>query len=189
MEDQGNPSLCYVADMQAIVDQVTHLANAFDARVQATPAEAWGNQSPCAEWTAGDVVAHMSNNFNRMAGHDEPVVADDDIVQSWNQAKARLEQRMTGDLSVEVPTPMGPMTMAQMLGRFISTDILVHTFDLARATGGDETLDPQAVSMAYSGLKPMGDAIRRPGAFGAATPCPDDASEQTQFLCHLGRPI
>ena len=115
MEDQGNPSLCYGADMQAIVDQVTHLANAFDTRVQATPAEAWGNQSPCAEWTAGDVVAHVSNNFNRMAGHDESVVADGNIVESWKQAKARLEQRMTGDLSVEVQGPMGPMPMAQII--------------------------------------------------------------------------
>jgi uncharacterized protein (TIGR03086 family) len=175
--------------MQAIVDQVTRLANAFDTRVQATADDAWGNQSPCADWTARDVVAHLSNNFNRMAGHHESVAVDENIVQSWSQAKARLEERMTGDLSVEVPGPMGPMTMAQMLGRFISTDILVHTFDLARATGGDETLDAQAVSMAYSGLKPMGDAIRKSGAFGAATPCPDSASEQTQFLCHLGRPI
>jgi uncharacterized protein (TIGR03086 family) len=189
MEDQGNRSLCYGADMQAIVDQVTRLAHAFDARVQATPADAWGNQSPCEDWTARDVVVHMSNNFNRLAGHHDPVGADDDIVESWNLAKARLEERMTGDLSVEMPGPAGPMTLAQMLGRFVSMDTLVHTFDLARATGGDEALDPQAVSMSFSGLKAMGEGIRRPGFFGPATPCPDDASEQTQFLCHLGRPI
>jgi uncharacterized protein (TIGR03086 family) len=175
--------------MQAIVDQVTRLANAFDARVQATPADAWGNQSPCEDWTARDVVAHMTNNFNRLSGHPEPVGADDNIVDAWTSAKARLEERMTGDLSVEMPGPAGPMPLVQMLGRFVSMDILVHTFDLARATGGDEALDPQAVSMSFSGIQAMGDSIRRPGVFGAATPCPDDASEQTKFLCHLGRPI
>ena len=75
--------------MQAIVDQVTRLANAFDARVQAAPADSWGNQSPCSEWTARGVVEHMSNNFNRLSGHDEPVGADENIVESWNLAKAR----------------------------------------------------------------------------------------------------
>jgi uncharacterized protein (TIGR03086 family) len=175
--------------MQAIVDQMTRLADQFDARVQATPADAWTNQSPCENWTARDVVVHLSNNYNSLAGHAEPVGDHENIVDAWNAAYGRLQERMKGDLTTEITGPFGPMPLAQMLGRFISTDTVVHTFDLARAVGGDERLDEEAVAAAYSGLKPMGDAIRRPGAFGAATPCPDDADLQTQFLCHLGRPV
>jgi uncharacterized protein (TIGR03086 family) len=174
--------------MQPIVDQLTHLANEFDARVQATPADSWTNVSPCEGWTARDVVVHMSNNFNGIAGFEEKVGEHENIVEAWNAAKARLEERMTGDLTVAVPGPMGPMPLAQMLGRFVSMDTLVHTFDLARAVGGNEQLDEQAVAMAYSAIKPMGDMIRRPGVFGPATEAPEGCDLQTEFLCFLGRP-
>ena len=182
-------SFATVPLMQAIVDQLTSLANDFDARVQATPADAWSNQSPCEGWTARDVVVHLAGNYNRLSGHHQPIGDEENIVESWVSAKARLEHMMTGDLSVEFDGPFGKMPMSMFLGRFMSTDTLVHTFDLARAVGGDEHLNQDAVAMAYSGLKPMGDGIRRPGAFGAATPCADDAPLQTQFLCHVGRPV
>lgn len=177
-----------VPAMQAIIDQVTRLANAFDARVQAVPAESWTNPSPCEDWTARDVVVHVANNFNRIAGTEEVVGEHDNIVEAWDAAKARLAERMTGDLTVMFPGPMGPMPLAQMLGRFVSMDVLVHTFDLARAVGGDEQLDEEAVAMSYSALKPMGDMIRRPGVFGAAIEAPEGADLQTEFLCFLGRP-
>ena len=48
---------------QEIIDRVSGLTADFDRRVQATPASAWGNQSPCSEWKAVDVVAHVANNF------------------------------------------------------------------------------------------------------------------------------
>jgi uncharacterized protein (TIGR03086 family) len=175
--------------MQAIIDQVTRLADAFDARVQAAPASSWANVSPCEGWTARDVVAHVANNFNGIAGHEGKVDEHENIVEAWDAAYGRLKVRLQGDLSVPFPGPMGPMPLAQMLGRFVSTDVLVHTFDLARSVGGDESLDQEAVGMAYSGMKPMGDMIRRPGVFGAATPCPEGADLQTEFLCFLGRPI
>ena len=174
--------------MQAIIDQVTRLSDAFDARVQAAPADSWANVSPCEGWTARDVVVHVSNNFNGIAGTEEKVGDHDNIVEAWNEAYARLKDRLQGDLTVSVPGPMGPMPLAQMLGRFVSMDVLVHTFDLARAVGGDEQLDEEAVAMSYSALKPMGDMIRRPGVFGAATEAPEGADLQTQFLCFLGRP-
>lgn len=177
-----------VPAMQAIIDQVTRLTNAFDARVQAVPADSWTNPSPCQDWTARDVVVHVANNFNGIAGTEEKVGEHDNIIEAWDAAKARLEERLQGDLTVSVPGPMGPMPLAQMLGRFVSMDVLVHTFDLARAVGGDEHLDQEAVAMSYSALKPMGDMIRRPGVFGAATVAPEGADLQTEFLCFLGRP-
>ncbi|MEZ5219031.1 MAG: hypothetical protein R2705_09920 [Ilumatobacteraceae bacterium] len=95
----------------------------------------------------------------------------------------------TADLSVNLPGPMGPMPAEQVLGRLVASDVLVHTWDLARAVGGDEQLPADLVAGAYSGLKPMDAMIRRPGVFGPKTPCPEGADEQTEFLCFLGRPV
>jgi uncharacterized protein (TIGR03086 family) len=81
------------------------------------------------------------------------------------------------------------MPAEQMIGRLTCTDVLVHTWDLARAVGGDETLDADAVAGAFSGLKPMDAMIRMPGVFGPKVDAPSDADEQTEFLTFLGRTV
>ena len=105
------------------------------------------------------------------------------------EAKLFTTGLTTGDLSASVPGPFGPMPAEQLIGRFVATDLLVHTWDLARAVGGDETLPTDVVENAYSGLKPMEAMMRRPGVFGPAVPAPEGADLQTEFLCFLGRPV
>ena len=82
---------------------------------------------------------------------------------------------------------MGDMPASQIIGRFLASDVLVHTWDLARAVGGDERLDATAVTQAYSGLKPMDAMIRQPGVFGPKVEPAADADEQEEFLNFLGR--
>jgi uncharacterized protein (TIGR03086 family) len=179
---------------QEVVDRITHLLHQFDARVQAAPADSWGNQSPCSEWKARDVVAHVGNNLKRltagMSGSAPGEIgADDDIVAAWNTSLHDfLTTLPTADLSAAIPGPMGPMPMEQMIGRFVCNDVLVHTWDLARAVGGDEQLDADAVAGAYAGLKPMDAMIRRPGIFGDKIER-DGVDLQTEFLAFLGRQV
>lgn len=183
--------------MSAELSRFQKLSDDFSARVAATPDDAWGNQSPCDEWTARGVVEHCVNNMHRLAAgatDTEPAtMADDEEPKhAWPAAYAKAVDAMSqpGALDKTVPGPMGmQMTMAQMLGRFICNDMLVHTWDLARSVGGDEQLDAEAVAAAYSGLKPMDAMIRMPGVFGAKADCADDADEQTQFLAFLGRKV
>jgi uncharacterized protein (TIGR03086 family) len=181
---------------QPIVNQITGLVQSFDARVQATAPDAWANPSPCSEWTARDVVVHVSNNILRLGAMlrgEEPnttVGDDEDIVGAWNQARDQfLSTLSTADLSQNVEGPMGPMPAAQMIGRFTSMDVLIHSWDLARATGGDEQLDQNIVAAAYSGLKPMDEMIRRPGVFSAKVTPPAGADLQTEFLSFVGRSV
>ena len=178
-----------------VIDRVTAMVNGFDAHVQAAPAESWTNPAPCDGWTARDVVVHVGNNIHRLGAAlqgQEPVEIgpDDDIVTAWGAARdAFFAGIATGDLSTSLPGPFGPMPAEQLIGRFVSTDVLVHTWDLARATGGDEQLPEDAVAGAYSGLKPMDAMIRQPGVFGPKVPAPDGADLQTEFLCFLGRTV
>ncbi len=182
-----------VSPMSEVTERVTSLVDDFDARVQSTPADAWNNQSPCTDWKARDVVVHVANNLLRMSNmpseNPPSVGADEDIVAAWNSARDGFTKTLAGDLSQEVNGPFGPMPLEQLLGRIIATDVLVHTWDLARAVGGDEKLNDAAVEGAYSGMKPMDAMIRRPGLFDEKTTAPADADTQTEFLCFLGRKV
>lgn len=188
--------MCSVPDMSdEVIERVTAMVKGFDARVQAAPADSWGNESPCVEWTARDVVVHVANNLRRLTAalsdeEQREVGPDDDIVTAWNATRdGFLAVLPTADLSTPIPGPFGPMPAEQAIGRLITTDVLVHTWDLARAVGGDETLDADAVAGAYSGLKPLDAMIRQPGVFGPKVEPPAGADLQTEFLTFLGRQV
>ena len=40
----------------------------FSKRVEAVPDDRWENQSPCADWTARDVVSHMIDTSGMFLG-------------------------------------------------------------------------------------------------------------------------
>jgi uncharacterized protein (TIGR03086 family) len=179
---------------QEVIARYTQLVNGFDARVQAAPADAWGNAAPCDGWTAADVVGHVVGGMNGIVAGltgSTAVEADTtDPVGSWNAARvAALATVSTADLSTNVQGPFGPMPAEQAIGRLMCTDLLVHTWDLARAVGGDEQLDADAVAGAYSGLKPMDAMIRMPGVFGPKIEAAEGDDAQTEFLKFLGRQV
>lgn len=171
------------------------MVSGFDARVQAADAGAWANAAPCEGWTARDIVVHVGNNLlgcgARLQGAEpREITPDEDIVAAWGEARDTFLAGLTaGDLESNLPGPFGPMPASQLIGRFVSMDLLVHTWDLARATGGDESLPTDVVEAAYSGLKPMDAMIRQPGVFGPKVEAPEGADIQTEFLCFLGRQV
>lgn len=175
-------------------DLLVDLVRGFDRRVQATPDEAWGNPSPCEGWTAADVVKHVAGNLNAMSAAlsgEAPAELDGaDLVGSWNAASERMVTVLaTADLSTPVPGPVGLMPAEQIIDRLMSVDVLVHTWDLARAVGGDETLDEVSVVRAYNVMQPMDAVIRAPGVFGPKVPVEPGVPLQTEFLHFLGRTV
>jgi uncharacterized protein (TIGR03086 family) len=170
------------------------IAGAFDARVQATPPDSWNDQSPCTEWRARDVVSHLVDNHRRLIAEvagvqSEPMTPDEDPKAAWTSAYATMRE-LTEDPEVmarAVQGPTGPMPLEQLLSQFVCMDLLVHTWDLARAVGGDERLDQESVQNAYEMLKPMDTMIRQPNVFGARLDPPPGADVQTEFLYLLGR--
>ncbi len=69
---------------------------------------------------------------------------------------------------------MGPTAFCDIVD-VLPEDVLIHTWDLARATGGDEHLDQVAVEHVYDHLKPLDDVLRQPWAFGPTTTPPPSA--------------
>jgi hypothetical protein len=80
----------------------------------------------------------------------------------------------------------GDATVAEVIDRFYTSDVFLRTWDLARATGQDETLDPEACAGMLAGMQPLEELIRSSGQYGPAVPVPDDAAAQTRLLGFIG---
>jgi uncharacterized protein (TIGR03086 family) len=177
-----------------IADRYRRLAAGFTERVEVVPADRWDSPSPCTEWTARDVVGHMAGNadlFFGLVGRERPAgpsVADDPL-GAWIAARDAIQGGLDDPAvaTVEYEGQLGRSTFEQGIDRFVSADTLVHTWDLARATGLDDRLDPDEVHTVYESLAPMGDVLRSSGAFGAEVEAPEGADGQTRLLAFLGR--
>ena len=178
--------------MSEVLDRYREIADGFSARLNATSEEKWSASSPCEGWAARDVVAHVVNGERMMLlGEQSELPADADLKAAWQETREKVEA-MGSDpalLAEVVQTPLGEMPREQLIGSLISMDLLVHTWDLARAVGADESLHAQAVADAYENLKPMDAMIRMPGVFGPKITAPAGADLQTEFLNFLGRQV
>ena len=180
--------------MTDVQERYRRVSKGFDVAVRAVTPGKWEAQSPCEQWTARDVVAHVVAGHRRViagvrGGEPKPLGADDDPKQAWEEASRAVDE-ITGDLealATEIDGPIGKMPAGQIIGRFVTMDLLVHTWDLARAVGADERLDEDSVRQAYEALKPMDAMIRQQGVFGPKLQPPAGADLQTEFLYFLGR--
>ena len=186
--------------MSESTDRFDTAVAAFDSRVKAVPTDAWSSQAPCEGWTARDVVGHVVRNYRSMAAQAGGVElapeqaelgAGEDPVEAWTAASGQMKALISDPATsgAQVSGPAGPTTLEDAAGGIMSMDTHVHTWDLARAVGGDETLDPGIVAFTMALLEPIDEMIRMPGVFGPKVEAPAGADAQTQMLCFLGRRV
>jgi uncharacterized protein (TIGR03086 family) len=114
-------------------------------------------------------------------------IEGEDPVTAWKSARQQLVTACTAEvLERRVPWPFGEQTVDRGLGLF-SLEVAIHTWDIARASGLDVTLDPELVHFHLTRLRPVGDYLRGPGMYGPELVAPPEASEQDQLLAFLGR--
>jgi len=168
--------------------------NGFQARVEAVPADKWESPAPCEGWTARDVVQHFVDTSGLFLGFiDEKLPpapsVDDDPVAAFHSARDAVQRALDDPAAAqkEFEGFFGKSTFEGGVDRFLSADAFVHTWDLARAAGLDDQLDPAEAERVLEGLHQFGDAMRTPGAFGPEIEAPPDADVQTRLLCFAGR--
>jgi uncharacterized protein (TIGR03086 family) len=182
--------------MSEISKRYRKVAAQFTQRAREVPSDAWDNPAPCDGWVARDVVRHM---VEWMPGFfsgtlvltvaDAPSV-DDDPVAAWEAVSDALQAALDDPevAALEFEMQAGRYRVDDAIATFCIGDILVHTWDLARATGLDETLDADEVHQMFEGMEPMDEMLRKSGHFGTArVPVPDDADEQTKLIAFTGR--
>jgi uncharacterized protein (TIGR03086 family) len=181
--------------MSEYTDRYRRVADEFTDRVRAVPAGAWDVPTPCEGWVARDVVRHLVEwvpgffeSYWEIALPSGPSV-ENDPVGAWLALDAALAAALDDSAvrSSVRDTPMGTKTFEEALDMAVTGDVLVHTWDLARATGLDDRLDPDEVHRMFEGMEPMDEALRQSGHFGARVPVPAGADEQARLIAFLGR--
>jgi uncharacterized protein (TIGR03086 family) len=182
--------------MSDIADRYSKVAAGFTERVRAVPDGAWERPAPCEGWVARDVVRHLTEwvpgFFDGAGGPPLPTnpSADDDPVGAWTALDAAL-QALLDDPVASAATMSHPRAgthrVDDVVGTFVLGDVLVHTWDLARATGLDERLDPDEVHGMLVGLEAMEEVLRSSGQYGQRVEVPADADEQTRLIAFCGR--
>jgi len=182
--------------MSETADRYRRIAAAFAARVDAVDPPHWSDPSPCSEWTARDVAAHVIGTNRRVVASldgSEPVPVDSegDLARQWQEASEAVGEALDDQARASRTTSgmFGEQSFESLVSRLLCTDTLIHTWDLARATGQDEHLDPDSVTKARAFLESLGDAIRRPGGFAPRIEPAPDADAQTELLNFCGRAV
>ncbi|MEZ5094048.1 TIGR03086 family metal-binding protein [Nocardioides sp.] len=154
----------------------------------------WDARSPVPEWTAREVVGHLlewlGGFLSGSAGVELAARSLDDPVSAWEQraadVQALLDDPTTADRALSNPHT-GDLPLAEAIDRFYTTDVLLHTWDLARAAGGSDPLDPDVAEELLAGLTGVEEVLRSSGQYGPAVPAPDDASPGDRLMAFLGR--
>ena len=165
----------------------------FTARVQS--ASDWDAPAPVPGWRARDVVGHLVEWFPGFLESATGLVLDRgpspevDPVAAWQVHTDAVQRLLDGR---EAATPfrharIGEMPLPAAVDQFYTTDVFLHTWDLARATGQDESLDPQTCAELLAGMEPMEELLRSAGQYGPRVRVPDDADVQTRLLAFIGR--
>lgn len=159
--------------MSEIAERYRARADLFESKVAAVQPEQWSNQSPCQDWTARDVVGHIVDMHGVMLRpldrqlSPAPTVHDDPLA-AFRSARADIEAVLDDPDLAATPsdTPMGPMTADTHIDGVVSEDMVIHGWDLARATDQDDTIDPYEVERMWPGVQTIGPELRTPDAFG-----------------------
>ena len=173
----------------------------FERRLRLIDTSDWDRPTPCTEWTVRDVANHVVGGCRRYTMFLHGATADEtDATRAVDHlgddpvgAFTRLADEMTaafqepGALDRIAHHPDGDRSGALLLEMRIM-DFALHAWDLARAIGSDETLDPDLVSRLWDVLSPMAGDLAASGRFKAAEgDPPEDAPLQLRLLHLTGR--
>ena len=160
----------------------------------------WGRPTPCAGWTARDLLGHLATSIrvgiSLMQGRPPAFpdaarpgdLVEGDPVEFWRgtvgQARAVLR---SADLTLAMETPLGQTVADALVIPVI--DLYVHAWDLGAAAGIDVEIPADVTDYAHAYIDPLPDEVMRGEgrAFGPQTPVPAGATPTERFIAWTGR--
>ena len=181
--------------MTEIADRYRNAATRFGVLVDAVPADAWSNPSPCADWTAEGVLDHVVTtelDFLRQRELPMPDIEGHTTLESWPTVRDAVQAVLDDPTQAKISYDgyFGRTTVEETLDAFYGLDLLVHRWDLAKAVGLEDfaelTDDERAIVSLHMANIPD-DVMRTPGLFGPAIEPATDADPTTKLMNFLGR--
>lgn len=183
--------------MTTPADEYREIAGHFTDLVAGVDPARWDDPAPCEGWVARDVVRHLVTWFPGFLAHGAGVElapgpdADTDPYAAWTAMSDQVQALLDDPASTEISYtgPPGTFPLPQAIAQFFTNDVFLHSWDLARATGQDETLDAERCAVMLAGMEPWDEALRSSGHYGPKQPVADDADVQTRLLAFIGRTV
>jgi uncharacterized protein (TIGR03086 family) len=160
-------------------------------RLEGVSPDQWADPTPCSEWDVRALVDHIVGGPAYLLGAlGEPVEASGADAGTYARLRERclVALRRPGADAVRCVSPLGFEWSVGEATAGTFMDQLVHTWDLAVATGQDTRLDPTLVEACVAMFLPeMPERGRAAGLVGPAVPVPADAPAQDRLLGAKGR--
>lgn len=172
--------------------------DAFDLRVRHLAPGSWRHPTPCSEWDVRALVNHVvgenrwippllaGSTVTEVGGALDGDLLGGDPFAVWQESTAAALEAV-GSVAPDriVHLSFGDVPAKEYLWQ-LTTDALIHSWDLARATGQPESL-PEALVEACAGwFDTAEDAYRAAGAIGPAVSL-DVGEPQDMLLARFGR--
>ena len=159
----------------------------------------WAAPTPCPEWDVRALTNHIvAGNWwaAELAGGrtiadvgdrlDGDVLGDNAVDEyDLSAAAAMAAFERPGAMETPCAVSYGPVPGAVYCGHRI-IDVLIHGWDLARATGQSADLDPELVDASLEIVRPQADLLVSSGAFAGGVAA-DAEGPQAELLALLGR--
>lgn len=187
-----------------------HLARAFDATdvlIAGIRDGQWSHPTPCPDWNVRALVNHLvagNRTFAAIVRGEPPLPLErirqmhgvdqlgDNPAGAYRETRAGLLAAFNqpGALERVLQAPIGPVPGVVLLHLRI-TDLLVHGWDLARATGQPARLpdDIAEEELAFARSPRAPDVPRTGNPFGPAHAIAGDAPAIDRLAAYLGRPV
>jgi uncharacterized protein (TIGR03086 family) len=164
------------------------------------------DDTPCQSWKVRNLITHVvganywfAESMNAGASPENDTTEDTDFaagdfVATYDDAAKQAVAAFgaPGALDKNVKLPFGEFPASAFLG-LATSDVFVHGWDLAKATGQDTDLDPELAGQLLAGARAsIPDQFRGPDGvapFGPEVQAPADASVASQLAAFLGRRV
>jgi uncharacterized protein (TIGR03086 family) len=167
--------------------------------VEAVRPDQLGGPTPCPQWTVRDLVNHMVTGNLLIAAivagepHPDRTVdhLGDDHVAAFRDSVTRLSETFAEHdvLAGTYPSPMGEGP-GSLLVHMRVNELVVHGWDLAKATGQSTALDPELAEASLASFRAATFLPRGEGKpFGVERPAPPDAHSADRLAAYLGRGV
>jgi uncharacterized protein (TIGR03086 family) len=174
--------------MEDMMPLMTRATERTAGLVRTVRQEQLDHSTPCTEFDVKGLISHLEWVAEKFASLDRegPAAEQGPYAGDFPERAERTLAVWSRPETWQGTSPTMGLPMVTLAHMYL-VDMIVHGWDLARATGQDYEPDPEAVSRALSFTEQMVEMARQSGVFGPPVAVPDDASRIDRLLAVTGR--